>query len=166
MRIYIVYLIMNIKINIGMAGKEHKLFIEFLKSKNLSLTKQRMKILNAFLRIEGHVCAEELYDIIKKDNPEIGLATVFRCLKLLSQADIAQEIDFGDKIIRYEHKYGHQHHDHLICEECGDCIEVVDLRIERIQEELCKKENFLPQDHRLEIFGLCQKCKDKARGDN
>jgi len=144
-----------------MVVKEQKIFVEYLKSKNLSLTKQRLKILDAFLQIEGHICAEELYDTIKKNNPEIGLATVFRTLKLLNEADIAQVIDFGDKILRYEHKYGHKHHDHLICEKCGACIEVVDLRIEKMQYELCDKENFIPKNHRLEIFGLCQKCKDK-----
>jgi len=104
---------------------------------------------------------EDLYDIIKKKDPGIGHATVFRTMKLLCEAGLAGEVHLGDKKVRYEHKYGHQHHDHLICVECGKCIEVMDPTIEKLQDGLCKKFKFSPQRHKMEIFGACKRCKSK-----
>ena len=140
-------------------SKELNIFIDFLKKKDLKLTDQRNKILDIFLKIDGHLSAEDLYDIVKKKDPGIGQATVFRTLKLLREADIAKEVDLGDKKVRYEHKYGHQHHDHLVCVKCGRFIEAVDSKIEELQEKLCKRFGFLPQRHKMEIFGVCRQCR-------
>jgi Fur family ferric uptake transcriptional regulator len=137
------------------------IFIDFLKKKGLKLTRQREKILNAFLIARRHLSVEELYDIVKKKDPNIGQATVFRTLKLLCEADIAKEVELGGKILRYELKYGHQHHDHLVCIKCGESIEALDPEIEKLQNRLCKKFRFLPKRHRLEIFGICRRCRQK-----
>ena len=140
-------------------AKEVDLFIDFLRKKKLKLTKQREEVLSVFLNTDRHLSVEDLYNIVKKKDPSIGQVTVFRTLKLLSEADIAKEVNFGDKKIRYEHKYGHQHHDHLICTECGRFIEAVDPEIEKLQNSLCRKFGFTPKNHRMQIFGLCKKCK-------
>jgi len=139
-------------------NKEIDIFIKYLKSKNLKLTDQRTKILNYFLKIDKHITVEDLYDIIKKKDSSIGHATVFRTLKLLCKAGIAGKVEFEDRRIRYEHKYGHQHHDHLICSECGMFFEVLDHNIERLQGKLCKKFDFLPNKHSMKFFGVCKKC--------
>lgn len=139
--------------------KEQNVFIDFLKKKSLKLTSQRQIILRIFLATEKHISVEELYDIVKKKDSGIGLATVFRTLKLLRDAGIAKEVDLGDKKTRYEHKYGHEHHDHIICVRCGKFIEVVDPEIESLQEKLCKKIGFLAEKHKMEIFGICKKCR-------
>lgn len=139
--------------------KELDVFLNFLKTKDLKLTAQREKILEIFLKTERHVTTEELYEIIKKKSPDIGQATVFRTLRLMCQAGIAEEVDLGDKKIRYEHKYGHKHHDHLVCTKCGRFIEVKEPEIESLQNKLCKKNNFLPQKHSMKIFGICHKCR-------
>ena len=143
--------------------KEKDKFINFLKDKDLKLTKQREEILETFLKTEKHLAAEDLYNAIKKKNPAIGQATVFRTLKLICEADLAKEVYFGDKTTRYEHKYGHEHHDHLVCIKCGRSIEAVDPRIEKLQEALCKKIGFLPKRHKLDIFGVCKKCRTKTK---
>ncbi|MFQ5951953.1 MAG: transcriptional repressor [Candidatus Omnitrophota bacterium] len=135
-----------------------KVFIEFLKKKNLKLTKQREEILKIFLKTGRHLSVEDLYNTARKKDPKVGHATVFRTLKLLCEADIANEVRLGDKIVRFEPKMGHEHHDHLVCVKCGKLIEAMDPVIERLQEKLCKKYNFLPKNHRMEIFGLCKKC--------
>lgn len=140
--------------------KEFQIFNNFLKEKNLKLTNQRKEILSIFLKTERHVSVEDLYDIIKEKDPDIGQATVFRTLKLLSDAGIAKEVDLGDKRIRYEHSYGHKHHDHLICIKCKNSIEAVDPKIECLQDELCRKYEFTLQSHKMEIFGVCRKCKN------
>ncbi len=142
-----------------MLGKEMSLFIDHLRKKGFKLTEQRQEILAVFLKTDRHLSVEDLYDIIKKKDPNIGQATVFRTLKLLCEAGIAREADLDDKKIRYEHKYGHQHHDHLVCVECGRFFEAVDPEIEKLQNELCKRFGFLPQRHKMEIFGVCKKCR-------
>ncbi len=136
----------------------NNLFTEFLKRKSLQLTGQRKTVLDAFIKIERHLSVEELYDIIKKKNPRIGNATVFRTLKLLEEAGIASSVNFHDNIIRYEIKYGHEHHDHLICLKCGKYVEAMDPEIEQLQKRLCKKYNFISQKHCLNIFGICNEC--------
>lgn len=139
-------------------AEEMNLFIEYLKKKDLKLTEQRKEILNTFLKINKHLSVEELYGIAKKKDPSIGQATVFRTLKLLCDAEIAKEVDLGDGKVRYEHKYGHEHHDHLICTKCGRFIEAVDPRIEKLQDELCRRYSFTPKRHKMEIFGICENC--------
>ena len=143
--------------------KELDIFIGFLREKHLKLTSQREEILKTFLRVDRHLSVEELYDIVKKKNSRIGQATVFRTLKLLCEAGFAGQVNLGDRIVRYEHKYGHKHHDHLICVECGRCIETVDPKIEELQQILCKKEGFLPKKHKMEIFGVCKSCRKRSR---
>lgn len=144
-------------------AKEIDIFIDFLKKKDLKLTNQRGEILETFIKTEKHLTVEELYNIIKRKDPNVGQATVFRTLKLICEAGIAREVDLGDKKIRYEHKYGHQHHDHLVCVKCGRSIEVMDPEIERLQSRLCKKFGFISQKHKMEIFGICKRCKAKAK---
>lgn len=141
--------------------KERELFRNFLKDKGLKLTPQREQIMDIFLKTDKHLSAEGLYGIVKKKNPAIGQSTVFRTLKLLCEAGLAREVNLGDKVVRFEHLYGHAHHDHLVCLVCGNCIEAVDYRIEKYQEELCRKLGFELKRHQLEIFGVCRQCKNK-----
>ena len=136
-----------------------QVFVDYLRKKHLKLTDQRNAILNVFLKTERHLSVDDLYDIVRKKDSSIGHATVFRTLKLLSEAGIAKEVNLGDGKTRYEHKYDHEHHDHLVCLECGKFIEAVDSKIEKLQEELCKRHGFVPQQHTMEIFGICKKCR-------
>jgi len=160
----VVELKLIININEVSMSREVEVLINFLNEKNLKLTSQRKIILDAFLRTERHVSAKDLYDIIRKRNPEIGLATVFRTLRLLREANIAKVVSFGDKKLRYEHKYGHKHHDHLICVKCGRFVEVLDKNIERLQNELCKKAGFTLERHKMDIYGVCRECGKHKRG--
>ena len=138
--------------------KEIEILEKFIKEKGLRYTPQREEILKAFLSVEKHLSADELYKIVKKKDPDIGYVTVYRTMKLLEEAGLCNEIDFGDGISRFEHKYEHGHHDHLICVKCGGCTEVMKPRIERLQDELAKERRFIPLKHSLQIFGICDKC--------
>lgn len=141
--------------------KESEIFDAFIKSKGLRHTPQREIILNIFLSTERHVSADELYHLVRKKFSDIGYTTVYRTLKLLSESGLCEEIDFGDGILRFEHKYGHEHHDHLICVKCARFIEVSSPEIERIQEKMAKKHFFTPTKHKLDIFGICKGCSKK-----
>jgi Fur family ferric uptake transcriptional regulator len=118
-------------------------------------------ILNTFMKKEGHITSEELYDIVKKKDGAIGQATVYRTLKLLSESGIAREVDFGDGVVRYEHKYGHEHHDHLICNSCGKNIEVLEQRIEEMQGKMAKRHGFKLTGHKMYLYGICRDCRKK-----
>jgi len=133
--------------------KEFEILEKFIKEKGLRYTPQREVILRTFLSIEKHLSAAELHKIVKLKNPEIGYVTVYRTMKLLEKAELCDEVDFGDGVARFEHKYGHEHHNHLICLKCGRYIEVVSAEIERLQEKLAKKYRFIPKKHKLQLFG-------------
>lgn len=132
---------------------------DYIGAKGLRQTRQRETILNAFLSSGRHITASELHEIISRDNPEIGFATVQRNLNLFCDSGVAEEIKVGRQKTRYEPKIGHEHHDHLICEKCGAFTEVRDPKIEKLQDRLAEEEEFLPLRHKLEIYGVCRNCR-------
>jgi Fur family ferric uptake transcriptional regulator len=138
--------------------KELEILEKFISDKGLRHTPQREDILKVFLSTEMHLSADELHKIVKKKNPNIGYVTVYRTMRLLAQAGLCNEVDFGDGISRFEHQYGHGHHDHLVCMRCGKYEEVVKPEIEKLQDELAKERRFIPLKHKLQIFGICSKC--------
>lgn len=133
-------------------------FRNFLQEKNQHFTAQRSLIVEEFLLAKQHLSVEELYGIVRQKEPSIGQVTVFRTLKLLEEAGIANPVNFGDRTIRYELSFKTEHHDHLVCLKCGNVIEVVDSKLEKRKNKICEKHNFLSSHHRLEIFGTCQAC--------
>ncbi len=140
--------------------QEEKIFEEYIASQNLKHSEQRSEILRVFLEEDDrHLSAEDLYNIVKKKNPDIGYTTVYRTLRLLCECGLASELKFEDGITRYEHCYGHQHHDHLICTNCGKFVEILDEDIEDIQNRIFKKYGFAPQRHKMELYGVCKECK-------
>jgi Fur family ferric uptake transcriptional regulator len=143
-----------------MAADAKARFEQFLEEKGLRMTPQRSLIADVFLRTERHMSSEDLYALVKRKDRSIGQATVYRTLKLLSESGIAREVDFGEGVTRYEHEYGHEHHDHLICRRS---IEVVDPRIEELQEKLARDHGFVMTRHKLDMFGICSKCMAKGK---
>lgn len=144
---------------------EKDIFAKFLSKRNLRDTPQRGLILDMFLSREEHLTAEQLYDLVKNIDPSIGQATVYRLLKLLSEAGLAREVDFGDRMIRYEHAYNHPHHDHLICRVCGVTVEIVDSIIEELQKRVAEKLGFELTDHEMYLYGICKECQKKNLSD-
>lgn len=136
---------------------------EYLAGQGLKSTSQRDKILNIFVEAGRHLSAEELYVLVKKAHPGIGYATVYRTLKLLAEAGMAQERRFEDGFTRYEHTSPDAHHDHLICTRCGEIIEFENERIEALQRDVARKNRFKVQSHKLELYGLCAGCRGKKR---
>ena len=129
--------------------------------KNLRHSEQRYIILKALWEeSDKHLSAEEIYDRVKQDE-DIGIATVYRALKLFKSCNICKELRFNQNVSRYEIKYGTEHHDHLICVNCGKYIEVVDSEIEVLQEQIAKNNDFILQSHKMELYGLCKECQQK-----
>lgn len=137
----------------------HSVFTAFLSEKALRMTTQRELILKTFCRQKEHVTAEQLYDILKKIDKTIGHATVYRTLKLLTEAGIARELNFGEGSVRYEPELDRQHHDHLVCLKCGENIEFLDEEIEALQNRVVTKYGYELVDHSLNLYGVCPKCR-------
>ena len=104
--------------------EEQEVFLKHIQKKGLKRTSQRDLILDVFLRTEAHLSHEDLYRLVQKEDPTVGQTTVYRTLKLLTEAGLAREVRFGDGRTHYEHNYKHQHHDHMICTECGKNLKV------------------------------------------
>ncbi|GAB6058059.1 Fur family transcriptional regulator [Desulfonatronum parangueonense] len=138
-------------------------FFHFLAKKKLKFTSQRGLIFDVFWQTSDHVSPEELYNLVKQSDPQVGQATVYRTLKLLSEAGIAREVNFGDGVTRYEPTFGHAHHDHLICSSCGRSVEVIDNQIEKLQEQLAKDHDFTLTGHKMYLFGVCPECRRSGK---
>lgn len=132
---------------------------EKARADGLRHTAQRDAVVECFFDCAGHVTAEELLAEVRRRHPETGFATVHRTLKLLCHYGLAEEMKIGKAKARYEAKLGRQHHDHLICLRCGSITEVHNAKIEELQNAMADKEGFKPTAHRLEIFGVCKKCR-------
>ena len=137
---------------------ELQLFIDYLQSNKLKLTPHRELILETFLKNEGHRSVEDIYHAVKAIDPRIGYTTVYRMMKLLLSCGLAREIELADGITRYEHLFNHEHHDHLICMECGTSIEFYNPEIEALQDAASDQLGFKVLDHKLQIYGLCHNC--------
>lgn len=135
-----------------------------LKKKGYKLTPQRRNTLNVILEHEReHLSIEEIYDLVKEDCPEIGLATVYRTIQLFEDIGLVNKHNFDDGCNRYEladPKQDHNHH-HLICLSCGEVSEMDDDLLEELEQEVKRKKGFEVTNHTLKLFGYCKKCKDK-----
>jgi Fur family ferric uptake transcriptional regulator len=100
-----------------------------------------------------------LYLKVKKCNPGIGQATVYRTLKLFAEAGLAREVLLHDGQTRYEHVVAGEHHDHLVCTGCNAIIEFENETIEKLQDEIAARHGFMIRNHKLEIYGLCANCR-------
>lgn len=134
---------------------------ENLRNNSYKLTPQRQTILKTFLEhADRHLSAEDVYMLVKHENPEIGLATVYRTLDLLAELGVLQKNDFGDGRSRYEfsNKDEHHHH-HLICLSCGEVSEFDDDLLESLEAVIQKRNRFKVIDHDLKFLGYCSKCR-------
>ena len=139
--------------------EEQEVFLKHIQKKGLKRTSQRELILDVFLRTEEHLSNEDLYRLVQKEDPGVGQTTVYHTLKLLTEAGLAREVRFGDGRTHYEHNYKHQHHDHMICSECGKIIEFFSAELEALQDSMAAKHNFEITQHLLRIIGVCADCR-------
>ncbi|RQW82266.1 MAG: transcriptional repressor [Geobacter sp.] len=142
-----------------MKRAKKKQFQDFIAEKGLKSTRQRDLVLECFLSSDCHLSTEDLYMKVRAKNPSIGFATVYRTLKLFAEAGIAREIHFGDGQSRYEHVAEGEHHDHLICTRCGAVQEFQNEAIEELQQEVAEQFAFQVETHKLELYGICSKCR-------
>lgn len=130
------------------------------------LTPQREATVAVLLENDkDHLSAEEIYMLVKQKSPEIGLATVYRTLEMLTELKIIDKISFNDGVSRYDmRKEGAKHfHHHLLCLDCGGIEEVEEDLLIDVEKIVEKQFQFLVKDHRLTFHGVCKDCKNKKK---
>jgi len=141
--------------------EEKAIFAAFLTKNGLKRSEQREVIVDTFLRSERHLSVDDLFQLVHKRRSDIGRTTVYRTLKLLQEAGLAQELAL-DGESRFEREYNREHHDHFICKYCGEIFEFVSDDIERLQDEIAEKIGFVIEGHRHQIYGACRRCSARA----
>ncbi|MBT3923524.1 MAG: transcriptional repressor [Nitrospina sp.] len=137
---------------------EFDLFKDFLRQQNLRWTPQRKMILEVFLSFEGHVEMEALHKQILIHQPDLGIATLYRTLKLLTDCGLIEAHSFQNGKKTYERMFHVRHHDHLICTRCGDTVEFEHPLIEKYQLQICEQYGFTLKHHKMELLGICRNC--------
>ncbi len=149
-------------------GDRMEQFERQLKARGLKTTKQRLAILETLAgRPEQHLTAEEIYDIVKIQWPNIGLATVYRNIQLLSEMHLIDKLTLGDGYVRYEiadpqEGSGHHHH-HMICLACGRVFAFGEDLLDGLEEKIEKTTGFVVSDHELKFYGYCRDCEQKRK---
>ena len=139
-----------------------------LKPKGGKRSSKREQIVNVFLRQEGHLSADDLVDIIRKDDRRVSRATVYRTLQWMVDAGIARKVDFGEGRSRFEHSYRQPRHFHLICQTCHRSFEFLSSDVELLIEEVATARRFSPAKSVVQIYGSCEDCREgrKASADD
>lgn len=136
-----------------------------LQDRRLKRTRPREVIVEKILSAKSgqHFSADELWDSLRQKDKRVSKATVYRTLHLLAEKKMVEEHDFGKGEKYYERMVERPHHDHLICVHCGRIIEFENPQIERLQEEIAKKEDFILAYHSHKLFGACSRCRHKKK---
>ena len=124
---------------------------------------KRDLIVNLFLQQEGHLSADDLVDVVRRDGGKISRATVYRTLQWMVEAGIARKVDFGEGRFRFEHSYRHPRHFHLICKSCNQSSEFLSSDVEGLIEEIAAARGFEARKSVVQIYGTCETCRTGRR---
>jgi Fur family ferric uptake transcriptional regulator len=134
-------------------------FVDKLRPAGGRRSGKRDVIVNVFLGQQGHLSAEELVDLIRRQDAQISRATIYRTLQWMVDAGIARKVDFGEGRFRFEHSYRHPRHFHFICKRCTQSFEFLSSDIETLIEEVAAARGFEPAQSVLQVYGLCEGCR-------
>lgn len=139
--------------------------MDWLIANGYKLTPQRRLVLEVFLDSPEHVTAEDVFIRARRIDPGIGIATVYRNMKLLALSGVARTVRFDDGATRYEIRHSAPDHDHIICVRCGRRTGIGSPEIDRLRRELADRHDFSLTGHRLFLYGVCEDCRRK-RGED
>src|SRR5258706_2727141 len=120
---------------------------------------KRDRIVEVFLRQEGHIRADDLFERVHREAAGIGRATVYRTLQWMLDAGIARKVDFGEGRSRFEPSFRHPRHFHLVCTTCHRSSEFLSSDVEALMEEIATARNFSPTQSVVQIVGTCEECR-------
>lgn len=148
-----------------MNKKVHKAFEVYLSQRELKYTPQRQSIVNALFESKQHIEADPFIDHLRYSGHKISRGTVYSTLKLLVASGLVRKLKTHDNRVYYEPVYGEDHHDHLICTDCGKIFEFHNQQIEKLQESIAAKCGLMITNHSHTIYGHCQREHCPERGD-
>ncbi len=134
-------------------------YVDSLRPAGSKRSSKRDFIVDVFLRQDGHISADDLVEIIRREDARISRATVYRTLQWMVEAGIARKVDFGEGRYRFEHSYRHPRHFHLICKSCNSSSEFLSSDIEALIEEVASARGFSPRQSVVQIYGTCEACR-------
>ena len=140
-------------------------FVDSLRPAGSKRSGKRDFIVNVFLRQEGHLTADNLVALIRREDQRISRATIYRTLQWMVDAGIARKVDFGEGRFRFEHSYRHPRHFRLICKTCNRSFEFLSSDIEALVEEVAAARGFTPRQSVLQIHGTCESCRTGRPAD-
>lgn len=133
-----------------------------IKRQGLNRSSRRDAVVSTFLASNKHLSVDDLYALVRRKAPGIGRTTVYRTLKLLESAGLAQALVLKGET-RFERELNRRHHDHFICSICGAIFEFSSDEIESLQDEEALKIGFLIEGHKHQVYGRCAKCRAASR---
>jgi Fur family ferric uptake transcriptional regulator len=133
---------------------------EFLRTKGFKMTPQRELIFRSFFEMDRHVSVDELYDRVRQRDSSVGYSTVWRNLKLICRVGLAEEVNLGDGVTRYD-RVTDAPHGHLFCLECKDLVEFEADEVLDFMTKMAVKHDFAPEGFKIEIQGYCKTCREK-----
>lgn len=145
-----------------MKSREQSIFRNYLERRGLKLTAERQGVFDELFARHEHVEADEILVRLRSKGKKISRATIYRTLELLVDSGIVGRVRIGEIGYRYERLRAGEHHDHLICNECGRVIEFFEPGIESLQDDVCERYGFLPISHSHQMRGICRQCRPRA----
>ncbi|NLD45881.1 MAG: transcriptional repressor [Clostridiaceae bacterium] len=139
---------------------------EHLKNNSYKLTGQRLAVLRLLAENSSrHLNAEEIHRLLSEKESGVGIATVYRTLSLLEKLKFITRIHLDDGCIRYQISDPEEKHDHhhLICECCGDVIDIQEDLLDSLEKQVLKENGFKVSNHSVKLYGICKKCSHKQK---
>ncbi|MDI3341857.1 MAG: Fur family transcriptional regulator [Sphaerobacter sp.] len=131
---------------------------DMLRRAGLRVTPQRMMVLAALAAGEGHLTADEIFDLVRREYPFLNRSTVYRTLDLLVELGLVAATDLGEGVRQFELVGAAPHH-HLICQRCGATAEIADELLQPLRTRLAEEYGFEARMDHFAIFGLCRACR-------
>ncbi len=131
-------------------------FSNYLKRCGLKITQQRLLVAETIFTINQHFTVDSLAEALRAHKDAISRATIYRIVSLMVEAGQLTEHHFNQSVKVYEHIPRREHHDHIVCQDCGRIDEFVDESIERMQLEIAERLGYELSDHALNLYGRCR----------
>ena len=131
---------------------------EQLRARGYRVTPQRHLVLEAVARLD-HATPEEIGAQVQQTARGVNISTIYRTLELLEQEGLLTRTHFHDRVAKWHRAEESKHH-HLICERCGQVVEIPSCEVEEWASGVAKRRGFVATGHQADIFGLCATCKE------
>jgi Fur family transcriptional regulator, ferric uptake regulator len=139
-------------------GKQLLEEAEWLRGQGHRLTPQRLLVLQAVKSHQQHITAEEIHAEVVREQPYIDIATVYRSLQWLQSVGLVSPITIGDGRQRFEYRHPNHTHHHLICQHCGDQVEIPDELLATLRDDIHRRYGFTVQSEHMAFHGTCSAC--------